>query len=158
MPTPKPAIRVRISALISNKEGKILLLERLGPKGKVQYLHLPGGGCKPGEAYLEALSRELREETGYEILPPPKHDQPRLIWVRQAKRGPELIFHARNGVQKKLRRTRREAKTLGQAVWVDPEAHWGPPIKPAELSDPIFRHKLLRSKGALLTLSNPSKS
>jgi 8-oxo-dGTP pyrophosphatase MutT (NUDIX family) len=154
-------IRVRTSALIYNAKGEILLLEQLGGNGKPLYLHLPGGGCKYQESYLESLVRELREETGYKISP--AHPNPtRLVWVRRARRGPELVFHThvdlRKGAKKKPQRTRQETKTLGRALWVNPRKHKGPPIKPAELNDPEFLQELLGNQGAIVSDRYPTKA
>ena len=63
-----------------------------------------------------------------------------------------MMFHARNGIQKTPRRTRREIKTLGRALWVDPQNHQGVPLKPTELAGEGFLKRLLRTKGAILTL------
>ena len=53
--------RIRVSAIL-RWNGRILLARHEKP-GK-EYWLLPGGGVKAGESLLEALVRELREETG----------------------------------------------------------------------------------------------
>lgn len=45
-------------------DGKLLMIE--DSFGEVK---LPGGGIEPGEDEMAALQREVREETGYEVLP-----------------------------------------------------------------------------------------
>lgn len=46
------------------KDGKLLLVQ--DNSGEVK---LPGGGADEGESDLNALIREVREETGYEVIP-----------------------------------------------------------------------------------------
>ena len=53
---------VSVAALITNKEGKILLVN--SPWRGWEY---PGGLIEPGETFQEALRREVREEAGVEI-------------------------------------------------------------------------------------------
>ena len=55
-----------------------------GDDGPDWYI-FPGGGQQPGETLLEALVREVREETGVEVVPG------RLLWVR------EFIIGLRSG-------------------------------------------------------------
>jgi 8-oxo-dGTP diphosphatase len=56
--------RFGVHAIISNTEGKILMLKRTyGNKG----WSLPGGGVDPGETIHQALLRECREELGVEL-------------------------------------------------------------------------------------------
>ena len=47
------------------REGRVLLVHSL----KYDYYKFPGGGMEPGEGMEEALCREVREETGFEVLP-----------------------------------------------------------------------------------------
>lgn len=54
--------RVAVRAVII-REGRLLLLQARGRDVK-----LPGGGVEPGEGHPEALAREIREETGHEVL------------------------------------------------------------------------------------------
>ena len=54
--------KVSVAALVTNKEGKILLVN--SPWRGWEY---PGGLIEPGETFEEALHREVREESGVEI-------------------------------------------------------------------------------------------
>jgi len=60
--------RLALKALIRNSEGQCLLLRRSAKnKGFIGCWEWPGGKADPGEAFDEALRREVREETGLEI-------------------------------------------------------------------------------------------
>lgn len=54
--------KVSVAALVTNAEGKILLVN--SPWRGWEY---PGGLIEPGETFREALHREVREEAGVEI-------------------------------------------------------------------------------------------
>ncbi|MFE5715550.1 NUDIX hydrolase [Streptomyces sp. NPDC056501] len=63
-------VRTRVSAYAIAVEDDRLLLIRLSDASPVftpGLWHMPGGGIDPGEQPVEALSRELREETGLEL-------------------------------------------------------------------------------------------
>ncbi|MEU1472029.1 NUDIX domain-containing protein [Streptomyces sp. NPDC005761] len=63
-------VRTRISAYAIARQEDRLLLARLSDASPVflpGLWHLPGGGIDPGEQPVEALARELREETGLEL-------------------------------------------------------------------------------------------
>lgn len=57
-------IRVRATALII-QEDAVLLVE-YDDKNGIHY-NLPGGGAEPGESVIEAVQREVREETCAEV-------------------------------------------------------------------------------------------
>ena len=64
-----------VSALLRS-EGRILLVREQGPHDPEPCWMLPGGRVEAGESLLEALGRELREETGLELT-----GDPRLAFV-----------------------------------------------------------------------------
>lgn len=53
---------VSVAALVTNDEGKILLVK--SPWRGWEY---PGGLIEPGETFQQALHREIREESGVEV-------------------------------------------------------------------------------------------
>ena len=54
--------KVSVAALVTNEEGKILLVN--SPWRGWEY---PGGLIEPGETFQQALRREIREEAGVEV-------------------------------------------------------------------------------------------
>lgn len=57
----RPAIGV--SALVFDRRGRVLLVRRGRPPAQGKW-HPPGGRLEAGESLLQAVHRELREETG----------------------------------------------------------------------------------------------
>lgn len=59
---------VGVKALIINQEFQVLLVEHTYTKG----WHLPGGGVGPGENPIDAIIREVAEETAINTLKKPE--------------------------------------------------------------------------------------
>lgn len=55
--------RPNVAAIVKNREGRILICERVDIAGAWQF---PQGGVDEGETHREALARELREELSLE--------------------------------------------------------------------------------------------
>lgn len=68
------AVRTAARAVII-QEGRILLIEMRRREGI--FFVLPGGGQKAGETLVQALQREVKEETGYRI------EIGRLLYLRE---------------------------------------------------------------------------
>jgi 8-oxo-dGTP diphosphatase len=60
----------RVGALIV-RDGAVLLLRRAPHESFAGIFELPSGGVEPGEGVLEALMREVREETGLRVTAVP---------------------------------------------------------------------------------------
>jgi len=75
-------IRPGVSAIILTAEG--LLLQR---RADNHLWGLPGGGVEPGESVRAAVVREVREETGLEVMPG------RLIGVYSAPENHQIVTY-----------------------------------------------------------------
>ena len=87
--------QVTTQAIIKNEDNEILLLRRNKPGG---WFTLPGGTVEEGETVIQALEREITEETGLKL----KIRSP--IWVWQSNHiGKDLlgiVFNIAEIVQK----------------------------------------------------------
>lgn len=78
--------RPNVAALVLNREGKLLICERVNSKGAWQF---PQGGIDPGEKLRKALAREIEEEIGlpsssYRILE--KHGGYTYLYPKQVRK------------------------------------------------------------------------
>jgi|SRR5262249_10898800 ADP-ribose pyrophosphatase YjhB (NUDIX family) len=62
----KQAVRC-VGAVILDEAGRLLMIERGRPPG-VGLWSIPGGRVEPGESDAAALVREVREETGLDVV------------------------------------------------------------------------------------------
>ena len=53
-----------VAALISDDQGRYLLCQRQSHQKHPHYWEFPGGKVESGESFVEALTREMDEETG----------------------------------------------------------------------------------------------
>lgn len=58
--------RIGAAAIITDERGRVLLVRHT--YGELNW-ELPGGGGEPGESAEETAAREVREETGIEVVP-----------------------------------------------------------------------------------------
>jgi ADP-ribose pyrophosphatase YjhB (NUDIX family) len=68
-------LQVGVKVLLKNKEGKFLLVRRSlekYPEVKTGRWDIVGGRINPGTPLIENLKREIREETGLELVGEPK--------------------------------------------------------------------------------------
>jgi 8-oxo-dGTP pyrophosphatase MutT (NUDIX family) len=74
--------RSAVRVVLSDEAGRILLFQAVLPsRSPVAWWELPGGGLDPGETYVQAAVREIREETGL-VIEPDQVGEPR--WRRSA--------------------------------------------------------------------------
>lgn len=100
-------------ALVRNESGRLLAVK--GRRG----LFLPGGGCELEESPEEALARELREETGHEL-------------VSFAYRSTAIQHFAADGVSYRMTATFYAAALGEQVAEPEEELLWVDPVKGSE--------------------------
>ncbi len=78
-------LQVGVKALLKNKDGKYLLLLRSRDKYKdvMGEWDIVGGRIDPGSPLIENLKREIKEETGLDLI-----DEPKLIYAQDILRVP----------------------------------------------------------------------
>lgn len=66
MSTNETLLQVGVKIFLKNEQGKYLLLKRTKPYPAEDFTRwdIPGGRIIPGEPFLTALKREIKEETG----------------------------------------------------------------------------------------------
>lgn len=79
MSTRKPATERCVGGIAHDDQGRLLLIRR-GHEPGAGLWSLPGGRVEPGETDKMAVIRELREETGLDVIPG--------TWVGNVQRGP----------------------------------------------------------------------
>ena len=67
---------VELTVLCLLQDGKMLLLQNRVKEDWKGYT-FPGGHVEPGESFVDAVKREMKEETGLDIL------NPRLVGIKQ---------------------------------------------------------------------------
>jgi len=63
-----PRPHVGIGVILINPAGQVLIGKREGPHAP--YFSIPGGYLEPGESFEDAAIREVKEETGLDIVNP----------------------------------------------------------------------------------------
>lgn len=64
IPNGRAFVRPSVRGIIL-RDGKVAMVHSI----KYDYYKFPGGGMEPGEGQLETLIREVREESGLQVLP-----------------------------------------------------------------------------------------
>lgn len=77
---PTKNYRVSIKALITDEEGRLLMIQERG-----DHWSIPGGGLEHGEAVLDGLKREIHEELGIE--PMTIAETPLFLWTKETAKG-----------------------------------------------------------------------
>jgi ADP-ribose pyrophosphatase YjhB (NUDIX family) len=89
----RPArLTVGVRGLVVDDKGRICLVRHTYQDG----WFLPGGGVKVGESLVEAMSRELREETGIELPETPQRVHGVYSSFREHKSDHIVVFVVRD--------------------------------------------------------------
>ncbi|WP_010140122.1 NUDIX hydrolase [Oceanicola sp. S124] len=100
------------------RDGKLLLTFQASPEPEVQ---LPGGGIDPGEGAVQALHREVWEETGWTIAAPRRiATYRRFVWMPDYDIFAEKICHI--FMARPVMRLSDPAEPDHSALWMAPDA------------------------------------
>lgn len=114
----RPSVRA-----IIHQNGKVLLVY----SPKYNYYKFPGGGIEKGETPEEALAREVREETGYRIIPESIEEYGKVLRRQKDTYDEDGIFEQENiyfwasvnGEQEEKELDSYEAEEGFTPVWVE---------------------------------------
>ena len=127
-------IRPGVSAIILTPEG--VLLQRRSDNG---FWGLPGGSVEPGESVVEAVIREVREETGLEVRPG------RLIGVYSSPALHQIVTYPDGNVIHYVSSS-FECELLGGTLAINDESlelRWFPPDALPDDLMPVHRIRIL---------------
>jgi 8-oxo-dGTP pyrophosphatase MutT (NUDIX family) len=119
---PKPARpREAARALIVSPDRHLLLLPTREPLTRDPWWVTPGGGVERGESTLQAMRREVREETGLVLddrdWPVAAARERLFTWGDAAWRQRETYFLVRRGARDTIVPTAADAGTVGAPRW-----------------------------------------
>jgi len=100
-----------VGAVIKDAEGRLLLIKRGHAPGAGLW-SLPGGRIEPGETDVEALVREMREETGLLV------DVGALIGAVKRSAGDGSVFDIRDYAATVIGGTLQAGDDAAEARWV----------------------------------------
>ena len=108
-------LRAGVYAILPNA-GQLLLTYQAAPHFEYQ---LPGGGIDAGESPIQALHREVFEETGWSIAKPRRLGAfRRFVWMPDYKMHAEKLCHIYTAIPVRSHGSAREAGH--EAVWMYP--------------------------------------
>ncbi|MFQ6229949.1 NUDIX hydrolase [Nocardia sp. NPDC002869] len=137
------SIKVAVSALVQDDQGRILLIRR-SDNGKYS---VPGGGLEAGETVAQAVVREVREETGIEV------DVTELVGVFS---NPEHVIAYDDGEVRQEFSICFRAQPIGGKLQTSEESLEVEWVRPAELSErDIHPSILLRIRKGLEDSDSP---
>ncbi|MGB9706660.1 MAG: NUDIX hydrolase [Microgenomates group bacterium] len=100
LPVFSQGVKIGVSAIILNSHGKVLLCQRKD----LGWWIFPGGGVEEGESLEKAALREVKEETGLEII----LERISGIYLKTKEKNIVIVFRAK---PKSKRITKKTAET-----------------------------------------------
>ncbi len=142
---PRPSIGV--SAIIFDAQERVLLIQRGTPPAQ-GFWHVPGGKLEAGESLIEGIHREVKEETGLEVI-----IGPIMAVVERRQEGFHYVIIDFLAQLKDPSQTAiRPADDAAACAWVDETELDQYPI--AEGLLPILKRARLAHRGARLGLAD----